>query len=80
MKVLFYGRFAEAAGPQLEISAPPGCSVADLRDRLITEHPALESVLRSRRALTCVGERLVHDDYQLADDEALEFLPAVSGG
>ena len=29
MKVLFYGRLAETLGPELEIEAQPGCSVAD---------------------------------------------------
>ena len=39
MKVLFYGRLAETIGRDLDIDAAPGCSVAELRDRLIAEHP-----------------------------------------
>ena len=56
LKVLFYGRLAEAIGSELEIHAPPGCSVAELRERLIAEHPRAEQPLRARRALTCVGD------------------------
>jgi len=80
MKVLFYGRLAEAIGHELEVGAEPGCSVAELRDRILREHPAVEGVLRSRRARTCVGETVVRDDYRLAAGDTLEFLPPVSGG
>jgi molybdopterin converting factor small subunit len=80
VKVLFYGRLAEAIGPELEVEARPGCSVAELRNRLISDRPDVADVLRSRRARTCVGDRLVHDDYSLAPGEMLEFLPPVSGG
>lgn len=80
MKILFYGRLADAIGPELEVPAPPWSSVGDLRNSLIAAHPEIGGVLRSRRALTCVGDRLVHDDYRLTDTDTLEFLPPVSGG
>lgn len=80
MKVLFYGRLAEAIGPELEIDAPPGCSVAELRDRLVAEHPQAEQPLRSRKALACVGDALVRDSYVLKAADRVEFLPPVSGG
>jgi molybdopterin converting factor small subunit len=80
MKVRFYGRLAEAIGPELEVGAPPGCSVADLRDRLIAQRPDMEEVLRNRRAKACVADRLVPDDYPIGADETVEFLPPVSGG
>jgi molybdopterin converting factor small subunit len=80
VKVLFHGRLAEAITPELEIDSAIGCSVAEMRDRLVAEHPHVEEVLRSKRALTCVGDALVHDTYRLAAGDALEFLPPVSGG
>ena len=80
MKVLFYGRLAEAVGTELEIDALPGSSVAAIRDGLIAEHPQIEGVLRSRRARACVGQALVHDDYVPGASDILEFLPPVSGG
>ena len=80
MKVLFYGRLAEAIGPELEVGASPGSSVADVRDRLAADHPNVEQILRSKRALSFVGDRLVRDDYRLAANDTLEFLPPVSGG
>jgi molybdopterin converting factor small subunit len=80
MKVLFYGRLAETIGPELEIEAPPGCSIAELRDRLIAEHPEAEHPLRSRRALALVGDALVNETYVLGAADRVEFLPPVSGG
>jgi molybdopterin converting factor small subunit len=80
VKVLFYGRLAEAIGAELEIGASPGSLVGDVRNRLAAEYPHAADVLRSRRARTCVADKLVHDDYRLADGDTLEFLPPVSGG
>ena len=80
MKVLLYGRLAEAIGPDLEIEASPGCSVAELRDRLIAQYPRAEQPLRSRRALACIGDVLVPDTYVLKAGDRVEFLPPVSGG
>ena len=80
MKVLFYGRLAEAIGPEAEVGALPGSSVAEVRDRLAVEHPDAAEVLRDRRALSFVGDTLVRDDYRLSAEDTLEFLPPVSGG
>lgn len=80
MKVLLYGRLGEAIGPKLDVDVQPGCSVAELRDRLIAQHPEAESALRSKRARACVGAALVRDDYRLGTTDTLEFLPPVSGG
>lgn len=77
---MFYGRLAEAVGPELQVAASPDSSVAEIREQLLAQHPEIEDVLRSRRARTCVGNSLVHDDYRPAAGEALEFLPPVSGG
>ena len=80
MKVLFYGRLAEVIAPELETKARPGCSIAQLRDRLIAEHPEAAHTLRSKRSRACVGSALVRDDYVLAENQMVEFLPPVSGG
>jgi molybdopterin converting factor small subunit len=80
MKILFHGRLAEAIGRAIDLDAAPGCSVAELRERLIAEHPEAEQPLRSRRARTCVGDAIVHDNYVLQASDTIEFLPPVSGG
>ena len=80
MKILFHGRLAEAIGRAIDLDAAPGCSVAELRERLIAEHPEAEQPLRSRRARTCVGDAIVHDNYVLQASDTIEFLPPVPGG
>jgi molybdopterin synthase sulfur carrier subunit len=80
LKILFHGRLAETVGPEMEVDAPHGCSVAELRERLITEHPETEQTLRSNRTRACVGDRLVLESHVLSASDILEFLPPVSGG
>lgn len=80
MKVLFYGRLADAIEPELELDNSVGCSVADLRDRLIVDHPGAGQSLRDKRARACVGDTLVDDSYRLSAGDTVEFLPPVSGG
>lgn len=80
MKVLFYGRLADMIASELEVSSPAGCSVLQLRKRLAAEYPLAEQTLRSKRARTCVGDRLVNDDHVLSALDTVEFLPPVSGG
>ena len=80
MKVLFYGRLAEMIASELEVNSPAGCSVSQLRERLAAEYPLAEQTLQSKRARTCVGDRLVNDDHVLSALDTVEFLPPVSGG
>jgi molybdopterin converting factor small subunit len=80
MKILFYGRLAETIGPQLDIYARPGCSIAELRERLIAEHPRAQEPLRNHGTRACIGDKLVRDDYAVQPADRVEFLPPVSGG
>lgn len=80
MKVLFYGRLAEAIGSELELEAPSDASVAEVRDRLCVLYPQVSGTLRNRRTRACIGDRLVGDEHRPAAADTLEFLPPVSGG
>lgn len=80
VKVVFYGRLADAFGPEMEIDASPGWSVADLRDKLIAAYPEAGEALRNKRVRACVGDALVRESFVLGADERIEFLPPVSGG
>ena len=80
MKVAFYGRLAEAVGSELDIDVPPDCSLAELRNKVIAEHPEAEETLRDKRARACIGEAIVHDSYVLRAADRVEFLSPVSGG
>ena len=78
MQVVFYGRLAEAIAPAIELDAT--CSVAELRRKLAAEHPQVASTLGSSRSRALVGALLVGEDYVIAGDDQVEFLPPVSGG
>lgn len=77
MKVLFYGRLADAFGPEVEIDAPAGWSIAQVRERLANEH---STALIGKRVLACVAGALVREDYVIGEGDQVEFLPPVSGG
>ena len=78
MKVLFYGRLADAIGRDMEMEAGGAWSVAELRRRLAASHPdAAEALGRSRAAIASV---LVGDEHLIGPADEVEFLPPVSGG
>ena len=78
MKVLFYGRLADAIGHEIEIEAGGACSVAELRRRMAASHPdAADALVRSRAV---IANALVGDGHVIAPADQVEFLPPVSGG
>lgn len=80
VKVLFYGRLAEAIAPEVQLDISTGSSIAELRERLAAEHPQAAETLASRRSRACVGSSLVGEDYAIRSGDRIEFLPPVSGG
>lgn len=78
MKVLFYGRLADAIGREIEVAAPRGCSVGEVRRRVAASHGAAAAELD--RSRTLIADRLVGDDQPVDEADELEFLPPVSGG
>ena len=80
MKVFFYGRLADAIGRELEIEIPLGCSIGQLRERLVAEHPDAEQPLRNIRSRACVDDVLVQDAFVFDVVNRIEFFPPVSGG
>jgi len=78
VKVLFYGRLADAIGHEIEIEAGGACSVAELRRRMAAIHPdAADALVRSRAV---IANALVGDEHVIAPADQVEFLPPVSGG
>lgn len=80
VKILLHGPVAEAIGPEIEVDAAYGCSIAELRERLAADYPETRETLANRRTRACVGGALVPDDYVVSVDDRVEFLPPVSGG
>ncbi len=71
MRILFFGRLADGFGREVEVDAPAGSSIAEVRALLALDDPAVRA---------CVGDRLVSDAFIVAPGEAVEFWPPVSGG
>ncbi len=77
--VKLFAAYQDAYGqPELKLELPTGTTVADVRDRLLTEHPELESW----RDLTRFGVNLqfVEPDTTLQSGDEVVLIPPVSGG
>lgn len=79
-KILFHGRLADALGRDLEVEAPQGCSIADIRALIGAEYPDSAEAIGVSRARACVGDSIVADSRRIFPGEVVEFLPPVSGG
>ena len=77
MKVLFYGRLADAIGRDIELEGY-ACSVAELRRRVAASHPDAADALGRSRAV--IASAMVGDEHVIAPTDQVEFLPPVSGG
>ncbi len=77
--VKLFGPLREAAGAkEVAMELPEGSHVADLRERLAAEFPALER-FRGRLAAS-VNLEIASLDAPLRDGDEVAFLPPVSGG
>lgn len=77
--VKLFAAYQEAYGvPELSLEFPTGATVAEVRDRLIQEHPELERW----RDLTRFGVNLqfVEPDTVLQEGDEVVLIPPVSGG
>ena len=80
MKVGFFGKLRDSLGDERELGAEEGETVAGLRMRLARLHPDAAGDLLSPGVRACVGESIVGEDFPLAGQERVEFLPPLSGG
>jgi molybdopterin converting factor small subunit len=80
VKVRFYGRLAQAIGPQVEVDVPAHSRVGDVRRILAGEFPDGAATLASGRSKACVGGAIVGDEHRVSAGDEIEFLPPVSGG
>lgn len=80
MKVRLYGRLADIVGAELEIDGGSGCSIGQLRGRLIADVPAIRAKVLEKRVRACVNGVVVDDDYLPGPTDCVEFLAPVSGG
>lgn len=79
MQILFFGRLADSFGRSLEVDAPPGTSIGNLRALLARQFPDA-APLPSASVRANIGDLIVGDDHVPVADEEVEFWPPVSGG
>lgn len=80
MRILFYGKLADALGRQMEVDVPGSCSVHELRDHVAELRPPAASALRDKRVRACIGDSIVLDSHVVGPADEVEFIPPVSGG
>jgi len=80
MKILLYGRLADAIAREADMEGGDPCTIGDIRAALAREHPAAAETLMSSRSRAVVGGVMATDDQAVGSDATVEFLPPVSGG
>lgn len=77
--VRLFARARELAdAPEVRISLPTGATVAELRKRLATQHPALAGLVD--RSAIAVDNELADDTVPIPPGAEIALLPPVSGG
>ena len=80
MKVGFFGRLRDRFGDELEVAVAPGETVGLIRRRLADLNPEAAGDLLGPRVRACVADTMVGEDFVLAGQDRIEFLPPLSGG
>jgi molybdopterin synthase sulfur carrier subunit len=80
-RVLFFGRPADRLGPGIEVEVPPGgCTVAELRARLIARGEAFAEALDRPDVRASVDVRIVDDSAPVRPGQEVAFFSPFSGG
>jgi molybdopterin converting factor subunit 1 len=79
IRVLLFAGLREAAGSrEVCVALPDGASVADLRERLALDYPALARLLAN--AAVAINEEYADATATLNSGDVAAFIPPVSGG
>ena len=80
LKVRFYGKLADVFGSEREIAMPAPSTVAEVRQRLVMDHPEAAETLQNKRVRACIADAILRDSDVVQEGEVLELLAPVSGG
>ena len=62
----------------IELTLPPGATIAVLRERLTEEYPMLEAFMGT---LVCaVSEEVQPPEHRLMDGDRIDLIPPIAGG
>lgn len=77
--VLFFAHFKEKAGTaRRELDLRPGLTVADLKLRLVEEHPALAELMPG--SIVSINQSFAYDEDPVPEGAEVAIFPPVSGG
>lgn len=77
--VLFFAHFKEKAGTaRRELDLCPGLTVADLKLRLVEEHPALAELMPG--SIVSINQSFAYDEDPVPEGAEVAIFPPVSGG
>mgnify|MGYP001239258012 CR=1 FL=1 len=79
-RVLFLGRLRDVAGVREMELAVKVESLADLRDMIARENPALGQALREPGVRVAINRVFAETDGPLAEADEIAFMPPLSGG
>ena len=81
LQVRYFASLREALGAAESVDAPPGATLAQLRDLLIARSPAHAAALARGRALRCALNQALSDEAATIPEGAeVAFFPPVTGG
>ena len=79
IQVLFFASCRDIVGERdCEMDVPDGMTLADLIERIGTEHPRFRKIEPS--LMVSVNQDYVERDHVLCDGDEVAFIPPVSGG
>lgn len=84
VRILLFGALRDAGSNGfVELDVPEGCSIAELRNHLLTyldAHAPTLSTELVRRSAFATAETIVHDHQPVPANAELAVLPPVGGG
>lgn len=81
VQIAFFGQLTEVFGRQVFLECQPSeCTVGELRKILADRYPASSADMLSPKVRACINDRLAADTETIRPEDAIAFLPPVSGG
>lgn len=81
IRILFFAQLRESFGQAyLDIDITDGISLSVLREKLIRDYPALQSLLNQKNLLMSVNLEYATDSTQVKSGDEIAFFPPVTGG
>ncbi|MBA3589617.1 molybdopterin converting factor subunit 1 [Methylibium sp.] len=81
LQVRYFASIREALGPSETVEMPPGSTLGDLREQLISRGGSHSKVLSRGKALrTALDQVMAEETAPLNDGAEVAFFPPVTGG